>query len=696
MTTSASPATSPRALAPDDLFAIKLVGNPVASPDGAHVAWVVVTLSKEKDTYLSAIWTAKADGSDARQLTSGIARDTAPVWSPDGTRIAFISNRAAAKPYPKAAKTPDEGESFGKKPERPDPNRTRNQIWVITLNGGEAQQITTHANGASSAAWSPDGTEIAFVGADNVSADDDVRAPLTHGEIADERIIHDLRYRFDARGWLETYSHIWKVDVATGESTQLTFGDVNDGQPAWSPDGETIAFAGNRRDDRKVLGASSILTIPATGGDVTVLGPDDASFGSPTWSPDGSKIAFLGHLDAKTGGALNTRIWTINADGTEIQDHTADYDVTFGDASMSDVVGDAAGPDLIWLDATNILALASDHGETRAESVDITTNAITTHLGGKRRVSGVTVAGDTLVYAAGLVHVPFELFTAKLDGTDETQITFINDTFTREVALSPVIDIEVTSHDGTPIQAWLIPPYGFDETSDAKHPLILQIHGGPHAMYGYAMFHEMQLMAAKGYAVLFSNPRGSSGYGEQFTGITRGVWGESDMPDVIASLETAIAQHPWIDAERLGVTGGSYGGYLTNWIVSHDTRFKAAVTQRCVSNFYSFFGTSDIGFSFGEFEFGGTPWADTEKLLKHSPITYVDKIETPLLIIHNELDFRCPIEQAEQMYTALKYLGREVGFVRIPGESHGLSRNGTPSRRLARLHHMIGWFDSHL
>lgn len=215
-------------------------------------------------------------------------------------------------------------------------------------------------------------------------------------------------------------------------------------------------------------------------------------------------------------------------------------------------------------------------------------------------------------------------------------------------------------------------------------------------MYAYDFFHEMQLMSAKGYAVVFCNPRGSAGYGEHFNACTRANWGVADMPDVIASLETAIGQVDWIDTERLGVTGGSYGGYLTNWIVSHDDRFKAAVTQRCVSNFYSFFGTSDIGVNFGEFEFGGVPWKDAELLLKHSPISYVDKITTPLLIVHAENDLRCPIEQSEQMFTALKYLEREVGFVRIPEESHDLSRGGTPSRRNARLSHIIGWFDSHL
>lgn len=215
-------------------------------------------------------------------------------------------------------------------------------------------------------------------------------------------------------------------------------------------------------------------------------------------------------------------------------------------------------------------------------------------------------------------------------------------------------------------------------------------------MYAYDFFHEMQSMAGKGYAVIFSNPRGSAGYGEHFNACTRANWGEADMPDVIASLEAAIEAVDWIDTDRLGVTGGSYGGYLTNWIVSHDDRFKAAVTQRCISNFHSFFGTSDIGVNFGEFEFGGVPWKDAELLLRHSPISYVDRINTPLLIVHNENDLRCPIEQAEQMFTALKYLEREVAFVRIPEESHDLSRSGTPSRRKARLSHIIGWFDSHL
>ncbi|HWK80238.1 MAG TPA: S9 family peptidase, partial [Thermomicrobiales bacterium] len=503
--------------------------------------------------------------------------------------------------------------------------------------------------------------------------------PTSVGPVADERVVNDLRYRFDARGWLEKYAHIWTVDLASGEMTQLTDGDVNDSEPAWSPKGDMIAFTGNRRDDRKRLGASTILTISPDGGEATAIAPDDAQFSSPAWSPDGSLIAFAGHLDAAIG-ALNNRLWTVKPDGSGLINRTQTWDVSIGDAGMSDVVGDGStGPR--WRGTDEILFLGSDRGQTRVWSLSLdAAEPVAVTASAPRRVSSFAVTSNGLAFASGAIHRPFELFVADADGGNERQVTSVNADLVEAVDLPEAIDLTATAPDGKQIQGWLIPPAGFDPANPGKHPLIVQIHGGPHAMYGYAMFHEMQLMAAKGYAVIFSNPRGSSGYGEEFTGITRGRWGESDMPDVIAVLEQAIADHPWIDTANLGVTGGSYGGYLTNWIVGHDTRFKAAVTQRCVSNFYSFFGTSDIGFDFGVFEFGGTPWADAEKLLKYSPISYVDKIETPLLIVHNELDFRCPIEQAEQMFTALKYMGKEVAFVRIPGESHGLSRNGTPSR----------------
>lgn len=690
-----APSDSKRHLTPDDLFAIRLVGDVQASPDGSRIAWSVVTLDKDEDIYRSAIWVADADGGNTYQLTAGTARDSAPVWSPDGTRIAFSSNRPLAR-KPKALES-DESE---KKPtstsKSKETGKSPAQVWIVSVNGGEATQATDHINGASSPSWSPCGKKLVVVAQDDVPKDAAWLAPTSVGPVADERVVNNLRYRFDARGWLERYAHLWLVDLTTNAMTQLTDGDVNDSEPAWSPDGSLIAFAGNRRDDRHSLGAQTILTIAPDGGDPTVVAPDDAQFGSPAWSPDGSLIAFAGHLDARGGGAKNSKLWTIRPDGSDLQDRTNGWDISIGDAGMSDVVGDGS-TGLRWRGEDEMLFLASHHGETRVWAAPLSGGEpVSVTQAGPRRVSSFAITNAGLVFASGAINQPFELHAADADGGNEHAITLVNADFVDEVELPTAIDLTAKAPDGREIQGWLIPPAGFDAANPGKHPLIVQIHGGPHAMYAYAMFHEMQLMAAKGYAVLFCNPRGSSGYGEEFTGITRGCWGESDMPDVIAVLEQAIADHPWIDTANLGVTGGSYGGYLTNWIVGHDTRFKAAVTQRCVSNFYSFFGTSDIGFDFGEYEFGGTPWADPAKLLKYSPISYVDKIETPLLIVHNELDFRCPIEQAEQMYTALKYLGREVAFVRIPGESHGLSRNGTPSRRLARLHHLIGWFDSHL
>ena len=704
--TSASTATTSdakRRLTPDDLFAIRLVGDVQASPDGSRIAWSVVTLDKEADTYRSAIWVADADGSNAFQLTAGTARDSAPVWSPDGTRIAFSSSRPLARkpkePEVETSETDGDAKSATKEKgaaKAKAAGKSPAQIWIVSVGGGEACQATDHPNGTSSPSWSPDGTKLVVVAQDDVPKDASWLAPSSVGPVADERVVNNLRYRFDARGWLERYAHLWLVDLTTNAMTQLTDGDVNDSEPTWSPDGSLIAFSGNRRADRLTLSAQTIFTISPDGGEPTAIAPDDAQFGSPAWSPNGSLIAFTGHLEARGGGARNSRLWTVTPNGSDLQNHTAEWDVSIGDAGMSDVVGDGS-TGLRWRGEQEILFLASCHGETRVWSFALgggEPTPVTTP--GARRVSSFAITNEGIVFASGAIHQPFELHAARADGSNERAITAVNDAFVTAVELPEAIDLTAKAPDGREIQGWLIPPAGFDPANPGTHPLIVQIHGGPHAMYAYAMFHEMQLMAAKGYAVLFCNPRGSSGYGEEFTGITRGCWGESDMPDVIAVLEQAIAEHPWIDAANLGVTGGSYGGYLTNWIVGHDTRFKAAVTQRCVSNFYSFFGTSDIGFDFGEYEFGGTPWANAEKLMKYSPITYVDKIETPLLIVHNELDFRCPIEQSEQMYTALKYLGREVGFVRVPGESHGLSRNGTPSRRLARLHHLIGWFDDHL
>lgn len=682
MTPNKQPAK--RALTAEDLFRIAIVSDPHVSPDDSRIAWVETRLDKAKDMYRASLWVARSDGSLSRQLTSGSSRDQHPRWSPDSRSIAFLSNRPPVLP----AVVTEEGDQ-AVEPESPKP---RDQVWTIRIDGGEAAQRSNHPNGASSPAWSPDGTSIAFVAADPVAKTDDFTAPSSIGPIADERVIHDISHRFDGRGFLENYKHLWIVSLEEGTARQLTSGDASDDAPAWSPDGGCIAFISNRSSDRRrSWNRTGVYIVKVADGAVTVASPEDAQFSTPAWSPDGGKLAFLGHLG--TGSATNDSVWTVAADGANLTNHTETTDISFGDSGMSDVhAGSHGGPR--WRDDGTLLVLASESGQTQVYRIGTAAPKVEQVTSGAHRIAGFAPLGDRLIVIRGTIARPFELEFWQGNESGPA-ISHANDAFLEEVDLIDAMDLAVSSADGKKIQAWLIPPAGFDKTAKAKHPLILQIHGGPHSMYGYAMFHEMQLMAARGYAVLFSNPRGSAGYGQEFTACTKGIWGKADLPDILAAVDAASAL-PWVDSDRLGITGGSYGGYLTNWTIGHDDRFKAAVTQRCVSNFYSFFGTSDIGTTFGVTEFDGLPWSDAEKLLRHSPISYVDKIDTPLLILHSEQDLRCPIEQAEQMFTSLKYLEKDVAFVRIPEEGHELSRSGIPSRRLARLHHLVGWFDSKL
>lgn len=677
-----------RPITAEDLYKINVVSDPSGSPDGKQVAYVVTTPDQERDGYRSAIWIAPVGRGQPWMLTSGAFRDTSPRWSPDSRSIAFVSDRPLMR-QPASGENKDE-KAKGEKSATTAKDKQANQIWIIGVAGGEARQLTAQPHGAESPVWSPDGTTIAFIAQTDAPVGDDDREP-----IADERVVRKIRYRFNGAGYLDRFRHLFTIPAGGGDAHQLTNGDANDGQPAWTPDSKTIVFVSNRRDDRERSAAATIFAIDRNGGDARQLANDDASFGEPVVSPDGQRVAFTGHLDFRGGSSKNVRLWSAPLAGGEQLNHTPAFDRSIGDDGMSDVYfGGDSRP--WWHTHDTMRALSASEGATSIVEIDLKTHESRTVIGGKRRIIACTPVGhDRVVFAAGDMSHPFELYSADADGGNERRLTHHNDSWLHEVALSDPVELAVNGTDGRPIQAWVLPPFGFKGDASERHPLILQIHGGPHAMYGYAMFHEMQLMAAKGYAVLFGNPRGSVGYGEEFAATTRGRWGESDMPDVMAEVDAAQALG-WIDPDRLGVTGGSYGGYLTNWIVGHTDRFKAAVTQRCVSNFYSFFGTSDIGYDFGEHEFGGLPWSDSAKLLTHSPISYVDRITTPLLIIHSEQDLRCPIEQAEQMFTALKFLNREVEFVRIPEENHELSRSGTPSRRLARLHHLTGWFDRHM
>ena len=654
-----------RPITADDLFDLHLVSDPQLAPDGRRVAYVVTRLDKDADAYHAAIWIVAITGGDPLQLTSGAARDTTPRWSPDGTTIAFVSNRQPALPPnlpPPSENANDTTPSSGKtEATTGTKDKPKSQIWLISPDGGEARQLTRQRHGATEPVWAPDGSTICFLSPTS-PADDPDRVWTTEAPtpVADERIITKLRYRGDGRSFFDDrYAHLWTIAAAGGEATQLTGGDIDDAQPAWSPDGSRIAFVSNRTEERDRNGVSAIYVVPSAGGETQPLVEIDGAFSAPVWSPDGTRLTILGHEDASAYGK-NVAIWTVSSTGEELTNHTAAWDRSFGDFGMSDV-SVAEDPRPGWLpDGSAVVMLASNEGNTHVYRIDLESDEVTPVTEGSKLVSSLAMAADgqRIVYAAGTASESAELFTVKLGGKRERQLSSHNAAWLADVARSSAEEIHAKSQaDETIIHGWVLTPPGFRDDSGVKYPLIVQIHGGPHGMYGQGMFHEMQLMAARGYVVLLTNPRGSAGYGEAFTTCTRARWGEADMPDILGALDHVI-ERGYVDESRIGVTGGSYGGYLTNWIISHDDRFRAAVTQRCVSNFHSMYGTSDIGFDFGEFEFGGKPWTDAEHLLHYSPISYVDQINTPLLIIHSEQDLRCPIEQAEQLFVALKRLNK--------------------------------------
>lgn len=646
-----------RPISAEDLFRIRVVGEPALSPDGARVAVAVTTIDAEADTYCSAIWSVSVGGGASVQLTSGAKRDTSPRWSPDGTRLAFLSDRDTETP----------------------------QLWVIPVGGGEAHRVTDLENAVSDPVWAPDGHRVAFVSK---------LTPPDPNPGSDVKVITEVRYKFDGEGFLGgKHRHIWIVDVDRegAEPERVTDGDFEHSSPAWSPSGRELAFAANRNPSWQ-LERSRDLWAVVPGSPPRRLTDGGGFYDLPTWSPDGTTIACTGHRKLRQEGP-NHEVWVLPAGGGEPRSLTAGFDRGVGDQAISDI-GQFPPQRPRWsADGSALLFLASDRGTTHVHRVDLNGGAVTPLTAGARRVAAFDASGtgETLVCAVSDPVTPFEIHA--LNGKQERALTAFNADLLREIAVANPEEIWVEGAGGHRVQGWILRPPRAAE--GVALPAILQIHGGPHTMYGTSFFHELQLLAARGYAVIYANPRGSTGYGEAFTSALHAAWGEQDTPDLMAVIDRALAGGG-IDPARLGVTGGSYGGYMTNWLLGQTDRFRAGVTQRSISNLVSLYGTDDIAVVSLDVEFGGPPWAARERYLALSPITYVEKITAPLLILHTEEDYRCPIEQAEQLFVALKRLGREVVFVRFPGESHNLSRSGKPAHRIERLRRIVDWFDTHL
>lgn len=643
------------------IFAAQPVSDAQISPDGKKVLFIYSKVNMEENKYDNHIWLYPLADSP-HQFTHGKSSESSSRWSPDGKTILFLSNR------------PREDEKAG------DEKKRKPQLWTIPSDGGEAVCLTSIEEGVQRPSWSPDGKTILF------------QSSIFKGEKAkdsDVKIIRRIKYKFDGRGFFEgRYTHLFSVPAEGGKVKQLTDGEYDVEAATLSPDGKRIAFTSNLEEDADLSFYANIYIIPVKGGKPELLWKGKGPISALGWSPDGKYLAFTGRIveDPTCVYFKNTTVWLLALKGREASNLTASFDRTVsGEEGL-----------LKWSpDSKHVYFKADDEGCTllfRA-NIDGKVNKVTD---GKMTVGSFSIddSGRTVVFDASDAMTPSELWIK--DAIGLRKVTNMNRDLMKKLRLSEPEEFWVTASDGVKVQGWILKPQRLEK--GAKYPTVVEVHGGPHSAYGFKLTpaeHEFQVLTDYGFAVVYTNPRASTGYGEAFADVT-GHWGERDYQDIMEAVDYVVKAYPYVDGEKLGVAGGSYGGYMTNWVVGHTNRFKAAVTMRSISNWYSMHGTSDIAYKEHDISLGKDPWDNLDLIMEKSPITYVKNVKTPLLILHSEEDYRCPMEQDEQLFAALKKLKKTVEFVRFPGESHGLSRGGKPKHRVERLQHIVRWFDRYL
>jgi dipeptidyl aminopeptidase/acylaminoacyl peptidase len=676
-------AADKRPIAETDLFRFVWVADPQIAPDGARVAFVRVSVNKKKDGYDTAIWIAPSDGHEpARPLTNGA--DSNPRWSPDGRWLAF--NRSLEK----------DG--------RPQPP----QIWLLPLQGGEARALTDLPKGASAAAWSPDGRTLAFT---STTSDKDLaskeKKPDPEKEEdreSDVRVITRATYRLNGPGYLDPTRppHVWTVAVAADETLakprRVTSGGFAEGNLAWSADGKRIFFTSNRTKEPYYLEPdANVYSVPAEGGELTVAADIDGPIGDYALSPDGRRIACVGTLNARPIPRSYDQPDLFVADvGAPPANLTAAYDFDVDGGAIADQRAPrGAQPSAPVWTKDALVVKTSEKGRVNLQRIDLASRKLELLTKGDEEVMAYTATPDAGRFAM-VVSTPIsigDLFVLDPVSGERRRLTGFNDALLSELELTPPEELWYTSFDGRKIHALVQKPPRFE--AGKKYPLILNIHGGPHAAYGYTFFHEVQWMAAKGYVVLYPNPRGSSAYGQEFGNVIQYRYPGDDYRDLMAGVDELV-KRGLVDPQRMGVTGGSGGGVLTNWTVTRTDRFAAAVSQRSISDWAAWWYTADFTL-FTPKWFRGAPFEQAADFAARSAITQVARVKTPLMLIEGEADWRTPPPSGgEAMFRALKYLKKPTVMVRFPDESHELSRSGKPWHRVERLRHILGWFDKYL
>jgi dipeptidyl aminopeptidase/acylaminoacyl peptidase len=657
---------SKRKLTIEDLSKLVSITQPVLAPNQIEAVFVRTHIDDKENTYQANLWHVDLDSKKTIQWTYGKEKVSDPAYSLDGTEVAFLSSR-------------DE----------------KNQLFIMSTKGGEARKVTSFEKGVSSFLWSPCGKKIWFTASLKEGKNFLDEPDKDEKKKPEPYVVSKMKYKLDGAGLLpqDTYKHIGVINLETEEVIQFTEGNHSYGLQAISHDGKKIVLSVNRTENQDFEFRQSLYLVDVKTKVETTIIEEDGNFGGASFSFDDKKLAFVGS-EAAYKNATHTELYVYDFESGSSQVLTEGIDAPVGDYVVADHQQGANAPSVVWTKDNHLYFQVSTMGDVRLYAASIE-GEMYPATGDDEHVYGYDVAhsGEFALVTVSTPTKIGELYLHTIATGERQALTSFNETFENEVELVPAEAIVYKGAKEWDVHGWLMKPAGYVEGE--KYPLIVEIHGGPHAMYANTFFHELQLLAAQGYGVLYVNPRGSHGYSQQFVDVVRGDYGGGDYEDIMAGLDSVIDENDWIDESRLGVTGGSYGGFMTNWIVGHSNRFKAAVTQRSISNWTSFFGVSDIGYYFSEWQIGAD-MMDVEKLWHHSPLKYAKDIETPLLILHSEKDFRCPIEQAEQLFITLKQMKKETGFVRFPDADHNLSRTGLPNLRYARLEQITDWFKKYL